>query len=335
MSEFLSPPADAAIAAIVESAAREVVDDLRRIAARTGDFRDEDSAAELVARALQRCLDHLVTTGLWGKVNQLPSSRLWRIAGPLLEVGSLQLHARTKPRGYAGDYEMLTKICARFQCADPLGAAFDRYFQNQHAPGAVRNRTQFMAEVIVQERRRRGSEDCRVVSVGCGPAIDVRRALEILSPAERHGLRVALFDLDPAALDVARAALEPLLPADQISCERENLFRLPHRGRGAERLGPADLLFCTGLFDYLEENDAVAMLAMFWESLTPGGRLTVFNFAPDNPSRAYMEWIGNWYLLYRDRQQLQRLAERAGLNSGHFSVAAESLGVNLYIDARK
>ncbi len=59
--------------------------------------------------------------------------------------------------------------------------------------------------------------------------------------------------------------------------------------------------------------------------------LLVWNFAPHNPTRAYMEWIGNWYLTYRTGSGLERLAIGAGIPQGRFSLGSEALGVNLIL----
>jgi extracellular factor (EF) 3-hydroxypalmitic acid methyl ester biosynthesis protein len=116
---------------------------------------------------------------------------------------------------------------------------------------------------------------------------------------------------------------------------RDNLFRLPRRETAAELLGEADFLFCTGLFDYLPDRDAAAMLRLFWQRLAPEGTMFVFNFSPRNSSRAYMEWIGNWYLIYRDEREMAQLARQARLPAGCFVVDAEALGVDLLLNIRK
>jgi len=77
------------------------------------------------------------------------------------------------------------------------------------------------------------------------------------------------------------------------------------------------------------------MLRCLFEQLAPGGRLTVFQFAPHNPTRAYMEWFGNWYLLYRDAGQFERLIESAGLSAASVTFGAEPLGVDLYATVTK
>ena len=301
----------------------------------TDGWRDTDLTYRLVQTAMRECLDRLAETGCWGEANRLPSSVLWQTAKHWLEVGSLQLRARTKPRGYAGDFQMLGKICSGYLCDHPLGNAFDRFFQSQIAPQAVRNRTALIAEAIVRFARERRAAPMHVASIGSGPAIDVERALQQLTATERHNVRVTLMDMDPAALDHARGRLEPLLDEGQLRCVRENLFRLTQRNETGGQFQTIDFLVCSGLFDYLDDGAVVAMLSDFWKLLSPSGELMVFNFGPANTSRDYMEWIGNWYLVYRDARTMMDLSRQARLDEDRVSVAAEDTGANLYWKARK
>jgi hypothetical protein len=323
---------------IVRTAASRLVDDLQRAEELTGGWSDEQLAVALVDAALSQCLSRLAETQLWGEANRPPSGELWRIAGSLLEVGALQHAARFKPRGYAGDFELLARICENYRCEHPLGRAFDAFFQSQAAPQAVRARTEQTAAAIVSDCLARDRSGYHVVSVGAGPALDVRRALAVLPARRRSDLRVTLLDLDPDALDFACSQLEPLLLAGAntaVDCIRTNLFRLPQRADPGVALEAPDFLACTGLFDYLAEEPAATMLRWFWEQLAPGGLLLVGNFAPHNPTRAYMEWIGNWYLIYRTVPEMRELAARAGIPADRVTIGCERLGVDLFLVATK
>ena len=323
-------PGSRELAAEVRRAAEKLIADLEQAERLTGNWAREELADALVDAALSQCLSRLSATGCWGEENRLPSSELWSAAGRLLEVGSLQHHARSKPHGYAGDYEMLTRICEQSSCRHPLGRVFDRYFLRQAAPQAVRSRTwQTVAALVSHCMKRCGGY--HAVSVGSGPAIELREAIGMLPGDRRAELRVTLLDLDPAALDCARHRIEPLLPSGALRCVRTNLARLAQTADRATILGSPDFLVCSGLFDYLDDDSATATLRLFWERLAGGGLLLVGNFAPHNPTRAYMEWIGNWYLTYRTAEQLTRLATRAEIPPEKFTVGCEQLGVDLFL----
>jgi len=321
--------------AITRAAAQRLVAELTEARRLTRDWADAKLTDTLVDAALSGCLNQLAETKCWGEANQLPSSELWRIAGPLLELGTLQRHARLKPRGYAGDYQMLHWICTGYCCDHPLGGAFDRYFQRQAAPQAVRFRTEQTAAALVAHCLQADAASYHVLSVGAGSADDICQALALLPEDHRGRLRVTLLDLDPEALEFALQRVQAFLPSHAIRGVRENLYRLPRRARPEKILRTPDFLICLGLFDYLDDETAKEMLHLFWRQLDDCGLVVVGNFAPQNPTRAYMEWVGNWYLKYRTAEELQRLGVQAGIPGDQFSVGSEPLGVDLVLIGKK
>ncbi len=292
-------------------AGERLMEDLRFADVTTSGWANHERANFEMSRIMNACLDDLALTNCWGEDNRIPSRALWKVAAESLSIGWLQNHARQKPRGYAGDFEMLERIVNRTLSPDPLGRAFDHFFQEQAAPEAVRSRTQLVADRIVTILRRSANDKVRICSVGCGPAMDIEVACHELSTAERKRLDITLLDLDPAAIVHAVRRLGPLLDSDRLHAQRENLFRLPRLKRTPSLLTDSDFVVCTGMFDYLPDTDAVAMLQCFWSQLAKNGEMMVFNFAPSNPSQAYMEWIGNWYLIYRDELAMTDLIETA------------------------
>src|SRR5947207_6292607 len=71
---------------------------------------DSEAQFRLLTAALDDCLAALVEQNIWGPENRILSSEIWTIAGDWLTRGWLQNHARAKPRGYAGDHEMLARV---------------------------------------------------------------------------------------------------------------------------------------------------------------------------------------------------------------------------------
>jgi hypothetical protein len=315
--------------------AGRLAEDLTRAEQLTGGWKNEPLGQALLDASLSQSLDQLAATGCRGEDNRLPSSELWRIAGTMLQQGSMQYHARIKPRGYAGDYLMLLRIYRHYRCDDPLGRLFDGYFQRQAAPHAVRARTEQVAAATAWHCLRARPGAYQVVSVGSGPALDLHQALTILPESRRATLRVTLVDVDPDALDLARQQLGPLLPPAGLACVRTNLSRLPQPAHAEALPERAELLICTGLFDYLDQDSAVAMLRLFWQRLAPGGLLLVGNFAPHNPSRTYMEWIGLWYLNYRTPEEMEQLGLSAGIPRDSLAIGCDRTGLDLFLRAWK
>lgn len=323
---------------IAEESGLRLLADLDQARTATDEWSDLELSDQLVAGAMNDCLDRLSATDCWGDENRTPSNELWRVAGTILRVGALQNQARQKPRGYAGDFEMLHRICDHWVCSHPLGRSFDRFFQSQAAPQAVRNRTKIVADQMahaVREAIARGVEVVRIASVGSGPAIDIEQGLQQLDRTQRERVEVVLLDMDPESLEFAVRRLSRLLSADQLHPHRENLFRLPRIRRVQQLLCRASFITCTGLFDYLDEESAITMLSCFYESLAPGGQTIVFNFSPANSSRAYMEWIGNWYLTYRTQDDLTEIVGRAIGDQANVTTSPEDSHASLFVMCTK
>jgi SAM-dependent methyltransferase len=313
--------------------------DAGRLAAEVGAFWREAlrEAAELnldVGLVLDLGLAKLASLNIRGPANREPSFAMWQEAGEILQFGCLQLRAREKPRGYAGDHEMLGAIYDQKVTLDPRGVAFDRYFLRLAAPQAVRNRMHLVRDRLI-DTFLSATTAPKIVVVGCGSALEIRDALQQLPEAARQRGEIHLLDLDPAAISEAEQNVRPHLGGLTCLAQTENLVRLPKKAARLKELADADLVICTGFFDYLEAPAASELLGVCWNWLRPGGQALVFNFAPWNSTRTYMEWIGNWYLIYRTRQDLADLATAAGISTDCWQVSAESSGIDLLLSLKK
>jgi extracellular factor (EF) 3-hydroxypalmitic acid methyl ester biosynthesis protein len=68
--------------------------------------------------------------------------------------------------------------------------------------------------------------------------------------------------------------------------------------------------------------------------LAPGGLLIVTNVDSCNPARNGMEFLLEWHLIHRDREQLKRLHPLAA-PPGAVTTQADVTGVNIYLEVRK
>ena len=331
-----------------------------------------DDLQHAVDAAMYHCLDQLNSTGLVGPANRIPSTEFWTVAKSVLERGALQLHAREKPRGYAGDFQLLDHICQNRlpgksrhpdssdagsdviptatptatldPSPDPLGNAMDAFFQAQAAPCAVRNRYRDIADQIVKRSADRpNGHPLRILSFGSGPGQEICWSMDKMSAGQIENLDVTLLDIDPLALEFCRGKICPSeagmadapTPLPSLTTTRVNLGRFPRLKKLHATLGKFDFVYCAGLFDYLPEDQFVEHLKTLWNLVDDKGTLLAFNFSDDNSSRPYMEWIGNWYLLHRSAEQLRNLAQQANLDGCHSTIQSEAEGVNLFLRCQR
>jgi hypothetical protein len=235
--------------------------------------------------------------------------------GGALSLSTLQGHSYEKPYGYPGDFEIIDRIHTRYVSDDDRYRNWDLYFQAQCAPSAVRNRGRYFEALL--GRLHSGAS---VLNLACGGC---REVANLHSRGELN-VSVDCVDQDPNALEYARGILDDA----PVSLQRANAFRW-------EAPRAYDLVWSAGLFDYLDADAFVFLLRRLWKCVKLGGSLVVGNFAPNNPTRPYMEIVGDWVLNYRDAEDLVELARRAGIPTDAVSVDTEAEGVNLFLWARR
>jgi extracellular factor (EF) 3-hydroxypalmitic acid methyl ester biosynthesis protein len=92
------------------------------------------------------------------------------------------------------------------------------------------------------------------------------------------------------------------------------------------------------LFDYLPDTTCKQLMEVFYHWLAPGGLLLVTNATDalnnSRPFRFSMEYILDWYLIYRNKNQLTSVIPDAA-GQDDVNVVAENVGANLFLEIRK
>ncbi len=261
---------------------------------------------------------------------------------PLLFCAPWVYRTVAKPLGYAGDYEMVNMMLR-----DPLEGAslfakiVNYCFINQGPVRAHQNRIACLVEKLVEEglRTQRAGRGLRVMSLGCGPAIEVQWFLARGSVAD--GASFDLLDFNDETLQhtgqaVADAARRNGRRPAGVRLIRKSVQQIVKEATRSSR-GPAtngyDLIYCAGLFDYLTDQICRRLVELMFTWLAPGGLLLATNVAPCNPLRYGMEHMLDWNLVYRAPPQM--LALKPARAAEEARVQSDLSGVNIWIEIRK
>ena len=207
--------------------------------------------------------------------------------------------AREKPRGYAGDAVMLDYIYRPQPIAASVtGLAMHRATTGLSSAKSILWRRDYLAKHIAAVLKRR--RPARILAVASGHM----RELDVINlPEKRDDLEIYAVDLDGLSLEeCCRSYPGVNIRAVQSSAVTIRRARLPET---------FDLVYCAGLFDYLNEATAEFLLAQLHRHLLPSGLLCVANFTPDNHGRGFMEGFMDWSLVLRDEDDLVRLGKSA------------------------
>lgn len=259
---------------------------------------------------------------------------------PLLTAAPVIHRAYTKPLGYAGDFSVMLHIYKNsFEGETTFGQVFHKLACEEPLSSGVRTRKDLVKQLTAQEhaRRRREGEPLRAMSLGCGPA---REVVEYLAQSETppEGVRWTLIDQEEKALSVAYHDVLRGIDARQAACtvqclylSFEQLIRDPLAVRG----DPQDFIYCVGLFDYLNVRRAQALMTTLYESLSPGGLLAIGNALGPNLHYWLAELVLDWTLIYRDRDELTRLAAPVTALGAELEIQRESSEAYDFILLRK
>ena len=245
-----------------------------------------------------------------------------------------------KPLGYAGDHEMMSMIVRNGLEGDSLYARLVNAYLLNHAPcRAVRNRVGFLKQRIIEETSRvaRAGGTANIFSLGCGPAWEAVNFLDE-HPLAKHAC-FQLLDFNEEALQFAGDKIEAAkkqrslrTPVRLVKNSVQNLLR-GHQHSVMEKEG-FDLIYCSGLYDYLTDRVCQALNNHLYGWLRPGGLLVIGNFGPDTPGQNLMEHLMDWFLIYRDQGEIAALAPEAAAKDDR-RVRAEDAGANLFLEVRK
>ena len=226
-------------------------------------------------------------------------------------------HVLRKPFGYAGDFLIIDKIYTQ-HCSEKF-SKWDRYFHQHAAPRAVRNRKDYFKRNMARILRERKGQPTNLLNIASGPARDLAELYQTINPKT---LKTTCVDLDANAIAYATRLNEPWL--NQIEFIHRNIFKFQPENK-------FDVIWSAGLFDYFDDDTFVAILSRIREWGKPGAEIIIGNFSEENPSRRYMEALGEWFLHHRSPARMIKLALQAGFPRSKVSVGKESEGVNLFM----
>jgi len=264
-----------------------------------------------------------------------------RMLHPLLLSSPFLQRTYYKPLGYAGDYEMVNMMFR-----DPLegeslfAKVVNLWFLQQPPAQAHRNRIDYLVRRLSETafRTMNAGKRARVLSIGCGPAVEVQQFMAREFPGEH--LHFTLMDFNRETLDYTRGVLEQIksrhpsdLSMEFVQKSVDRILRDGSRRVTTVREG-YDFIYCAGLFDYLADPICRRLTEIMYEWLNPKGLLVVTNVSTANPRTPTMDYIMDWHLIYRSAQDLRTL-KPAQAPAEECVVKMDDTGVNIFLEAQK
>jgi len=243
-----------------------------------------------------------------------------------------------KPLGYAGDYEMVNMMARDPFEGDSLFAKIlNTFFLNTPPVVAHRNRINSLAERLHCEvfRTAMKGRPTKIFNFGCGPALEIQRFLA-QSPLSDN-VEFTLLDFNDETIEYTQRTLAQVCRKYDSDCMvrviKKSVAQLIKDSSAFPR-GSYDLVYCTGLFDYLPDPVCARLLTIFCDLVAPGGIALVSNVHVNNPSRGWMEYMVDWNLIYRDATLMDEIIS-PDIPKDQIRTFVEETGVNIFAEIRK
>lgn len=239
-----------------------------------------------------------------------------------------------KPRGYAGDFMMMEMIYRKEPEGDgKLGKLMDGWCLTTAPARAVRERRILLRDLLrgLSEERKEQEESICIMNLACGSN---RELFDFLAACDYTNRIAAIcIDADRKALEYTNQNVNVIPHAASIRLMNDNVVKWS-LGRVRHHFGPQDIIYSSGLTDYLDDRLFIALVNKCHEHLKPGGTLIIGNFGNENENRVFMDHILQWKLIHRDGNELRALFARSPFGD-RVKITAEANKVNLFAIATK
>ncbi len=241
-------------------------------------------------------------------------------------------HARTWPQGYQGDYLMLEAVYRNTPLSTGIGYYLDKYLLSSTLSVAVRARRETLRDILKKEIEKR--ESPKILDIACGSC---RELLELSSDIIKTGARTICVDFDSDALTFSADRLsyaDHLI--ENVEFRRYNALRMVNHDRNLREFGVQDVIYSTGLFDYLEDEVLIRLLSSLYKLLAPKGSL----IASFKDCQRYKSYYNEWFLEWdgfkqRTLKDMYNLFKEAGIPYTALTTVRESSGVIIFFTATK
>lgn len=213
-----------------------------------------------------------------------------------------------KPFGYSGDY-LIISYFYNFHNQYLGNSSYERlinsYTCNIPIASAVVERKDFLKELILKVVN--AKEAPKILSIGSGPA---RELIELLEEEKiTKSLYFDCLDFERRTSVYLRREIEKIESKRkkhlQLRFIYKNILELIRNNENRDLFDDYDLIYSTGVFDYLSFKIAKRMVEELYQLLNVKSNLVITNVKKEETDhRPYYEMFGGWHLHYRNKEEL-------------------------------
>ncbi|MGV7224363.1 MAG: class I SAM-dependent methyltransferase family protein [Nitrospinales bacterium] len=256
-----------------------------------------------------------------------------------IKCSAFMTRTNLKPRGYAGDSEMMRMVYLNdYQGDSTFEKLMHKYPIDQPGAQSVRHRRKIIRNMLRKVENKLTISEGQalgVLSVACGPAFEVCDIL--VSPGNFKKYHFTLLDQDQLALDEASKSIheveKKLDTRAQIKYVQASVRLLITNKSFKKNLGKFSFIYSMGLFDYLSPRVAKVVLENLYQLLNPEGRMIIGNFHSSNQNKYFLDYWLDWNLCHRTEKEFMDLIK--DLPSAEASIFFDDTGNQMFLNLKR
>ncbi len=246
--------------------------------------------------------------------------------------------ALRKPRGYAGDYEMMNQIYReRSEGRTFFEMMMHRYGITESSSLSVQYRRNYFVNKMYSLSE--GKSRFKIASLACGPAKEVIDFLQNVPVEQASRYEFFLLDQDIEALLNAKRNIFDQILKRNLQCTVHflpiSVKMILEQSPEARKLADIgfDFIYTAGLFDYLTQPVAKQLTRNALRWIKPDGEMIIGNFHPFNPTKSISELVADWKLIHRNEEEMKDLIDGELVRSSQLHKDSE--GIDLFLEIKK
>jgi ubiquinone/menaquinone biosynthesis C-methylase UbiE len=256
------------------------------------------------------------------------SFRQYKDLIPILHQCPFGKYVNDKPRGYPGDFITQEMIILgrkypehRYIGDTPIAKLLSSLTYNMSACAA----NDFRLKYIQSQIRQSGES---IASIGSGSSIEFWDMEEDFLSTRQ----ILLIDQDSGALESAKNHIKNT--SNNFIFHQDNILKFILCDNKRDFCSEIDFIYLLGLLDYFPIKHSTKIVSNLWKNIKPNGKLLLTNAHPSNPTRLWMEYVSEWYLDYKSKDEIFQIVENL-IDVNRIDYAIDEFGVYQYLTVYK